>query len=81
MRYRTVKAMKRKYKIVTTGNTARCKVNFHADTCVARPNFRFEEYTAEHCDVTPYLSEYEPMSNIPIVNALTAYTDKDTEEP
>jgi hypothetical protein len=48
----------------------------HADTCVAGPDFRIDEYTGEHCDVTPYSSEYEPMSNIPIVNALTAYTYK-----
>ena len=52
----------------------------HADTCVAGPNFRIDEYTGEHCDVTPYSNDYKPMRNVPIVNASTAYTNEFTGE-
>ena len=51
----------------------------HADTCVAGPNFIVVEFTGEHCDVTPYTADYQPiLSNIAIVNAATAYTDETT---
>lgn len=50
----------------------------HADTCVAGPNFVIIEYTGEHCDVTPYSDEYKPITDVPIVNASTAYTDPET---
>jgi hypothetical protein len=56
------------------------KSDSHADTCVAGPNFRIDEYTGEHCDVTPYSSEYKPLKDVPIVNASTAYTDESTGE-
>jgi hypothetical protein len=39
-----------------------------------------DEYTGEFCDVTPYSSDYQPLTNIPIVNASTAYTDDATGE-
>jgi hypothetical protein len=48
----------------------------HADTCVAGPNFRIDEHTGEHCDVTPYSTEYKPILDVPIVNASTAFTDE-----
>ena len=62
------------------GTVARCELDTHADTCVAGPNFQLDEYTGEHCDVTPYSSDYEPLKNIPIVNASTAFTDPTTGE-
>lgn len=52
----------------------------HADTCVAGPNFRIDELTGEHCDVAPYSGDYEPIRNVPIVNASTAYTDEKSGE-
>ena len=52
----------------------------HADTCVAGPNFRIDEYTGEHCDVTPYSNDYKPMTNVQIVNASTAFTNESTGE-
>ncbi len=48
------------------------------DTCVAGPNFDIIQYTGEHCDVTPYSDEYKPITDVPIVNASTAYTDPET---
>ena len=62
------------------GTIARCEMDSHADTCVAGPNFRVDEYTGENCDVTPYSSEYKPMKNVQIVNASTAYTNESTGE-
>jgi hypothetical protein len=58
------------------GTVARCEL----DSCVAGPNFRIDEYTGEHCNVTPYSTDYQPLKDIPIVNASTTYTDPDSEE-
>ena len=57
---------------------ARCELDTHADTCVAGPNFQLDEYTGDFCDVTPYSTDYQPLTNIPIVNASTAFTDATT---
>ena len=65
---------------VVAGMEARCELDSHADTCVAGPNFIIDEYTGEHCDVTPYSNEYKPITDVPIVNASTAYTNPDTGE-
>ena len=56
---------------------ANCELDTHADTCVAGPNFRIDEFTGEYCDVTPFSNEYKPMTNVPIVNASTAFTNND----
>lgn len=48
----------------------------HADTCVAGPNFVILEFTGEQCDVTPYTNDYQPITNVSVVNAATAYTDE-----
>lgn len=81
-RHRTVRAVER----ITTNNDntiagteARGEMDSHADTCVAGPNFVIIEYTGEHCDVTPYSDEYKPFTDVPIVNASTAYTDPETQ--
>ena len=37
-------------------------------------------FTGEECDVSPYLSEYEPMKGIRIASACTAYDDEETGE-
>ena len=52
----------------------------HADTCVAGPNFRVDEFTGEHCDVAPYSSDYKPIKDVPIVNASTTFTNDETGE-
>ena len=45
---------------------------------MAGPNFQLDEYTGDFCDVTPYSNDYQPLTNIPIVNASTAYTDENS---
>jgi hypothetical protein len=54
---------------------ANCELDTHADTCVVGPNFRVDKYTGEYCDVTPLSNKYKPMTDVPIVNASTAFTD------
>ncbi|KAI2499224.1 Reverse transcriptase (RNA-dependent DNA polymerase) [Fragilaria crotonensis] len=39
-----------------------------------------DEFTGEYCDVTPYSNDYKPMTDVPIVNASTTYTDSHTGE-
>lgn len=60
------------------GTVARCEMDSHADTCVAGPNFVILEFTGEQCDVTPYTNDYQPITNVSVVNAATAYTDEAT---
>jgi Reverse transcriptase (RNA-dependent DNA polymerase) len=60
------------------GTVARCEMDSHADTCVAGPNFMILEFTGEQCDVTPYTSDYQPITNVAVVNAVTAFTDAST---
>ena len=62
------------------GTAARCELDSPADTCVAGPNFQVDEYIGDHCDVTPYSSDYEPLKDISIVNASTAFTNPTTGE-
>ena len=63
------------------GTVARCEMDsHHADTCVAEPNFKILEFTGERCNVTPYTNDYDPVTNVSVVNAVTAFTDESTGE-
>ena len=62
------------------GTVARCEHDSHADTCVAGPKFQLDEYTGDFCDVTLYSADYQPLTNIPVVNASTAFTYNTTGE-
>ncbi len=79
-RHRAVKALDSRERGFDPGFVANCELDSHADTCVAGPNFRIDEFTGEHCDVAPYSSEYSPIKNVPIVNASTAYTNEESGE-
>jgi hypothetical protein len=74
----TVRFIPWKTSTSVPGTAARCELNSHADTCVAGPNFQVDEYTGDHCDVTPYSTDYEPLKDIPIVNASTGFTNLTT---
>ena len=56
-----------------------CEIDNHADTTCIGKNFRVISFTSEVCSVSPYLSEYESMEDIPICTAATA-VDLDTGE-
>jgi len=46
----------------------------HADTHCAGKNCRVEYYTNQSCAVSPFLSEYDALDDVPICSALTATT-------
>ena len=56
------------------------ELDSHADTtCLGSTSVPIY-FTGEECDVSPYLSEYEPMKGIKIASAVTAYDNEDTGE-
>ena len=64
-RYRSIKSIETTHPNVP-GTIARCELDTHADTCMAGPNFQLVEYTGNFCDVTPYSTDYQPLTNIPL---------------
>ena len=77
---RTSKVAQVKQYMSDTERMACMELDSHADTCCARLTFHLIEYMGKLCDVTPFLQEYEPMTNILIVKAATAYDDPQTGE-
>ena len=55
------------------------EIDNHADTTCFGKNFRVISFTTEVCSVSPYLSEYNSIDDIPICTAATA-VDLDTGE-
>ena len=49
-----------------------CEIDNHADTTCFGKNFRVVSFTSEVCSVSPYLSEYDSLNDIPIFTAVTA---------
>ena len=56
-----------------------CEIDNHADTTCFGKNFRVISFTSEVCSVSPYLSEYDSVEDIPICTAATA-VDLDSGE-
>ena len=52
----------------------------NADTCCAGTNFVVLQHTSRSADVYPYDSSYQPITNVPIVSAATAWTNPNTNE-
>ena len=48
-------------------------MNSHANTIVAGANCTILNYTGKECDVSPYRDDYKLVSNVPIMNATTAW--------
>ena len=48
----------------------------HADTCCAGSNWSILDYTGQVCEVTPFLSSYEPVPKIPLAHCCTVWTDQ-----
>ena len=55
------------------------EIDNHADTTCFGKNFRVISFTSEVCNVSPYLSEYASIEDIPICTAATA-VDLDSGE-
>ena len=49
-----------------------CEIDNHADTTCFGKNFRAIYFTSEICSVSPYLSEYDSLDDVPICTAVTA---------
>lgn len=49
-----------------------CEIDNHADTTCFGKNFRVISFTSEVCSVSPYLSEYGSVNDIPICTVATA---------
>ena len=80
-RTRSINAVSRGDEFGTEeGTIARCEMDSHADTCVAGPNFKILEFTGEQCGVAPYTSDNDPIANVSVVNAVTAFTDESSGE-
>ena len=56
-----------------------CEIDNRADTTCFGKNFRVISFTSEVCSVSPYLSEYDSVTDIPICTAATA-VDLDSGE-
>ena len=56
-----------------------CEIDNHADTTCFGKNFRVVSFTSEVCSVSPYLSDYDTIHDIPICTASTA-VDLDSGE-
>lgn len=62
------------------GTVADNECDSNADTCCVGSNFIVMQYTRRTADVFPYDDSYEPITNVPIVSAATAWTDPQTME-
>ena len=60
------------------GTIEQNEADTHADTCCAGANWAFIEYTGEMCEVSPFLSDYEPVTEIPLARCCTVWTLKET---
>ena len=47
----------------------------HADTCCLGSNFILMHDKGRRCEVMPYNTVYDSVSNIKVVSGVTAYTD------
>ena len=59
--------------VTTKPVMGRMELDSHADTIVAGSNCCVIEYTGRECDVSPYSSEYSPVTGVPIVKAATVW--------
>jgi hypothetical protein len=67
-----------KRKISAQGS--QIEMDSHADTIVCGSNCLIMYYTGKECDVLPYTEAYEAIKSVPIVQAATAYHNRDTGE-
>ena len=49
-----------------------CEIDNHADSTCFGKNFRVISFTSEVCSVSPFLSEYDSVTDVPICTAATA---------
>jgi len=59
------------------GHVARNELDTHADTCCAGANWRLMSHTGEICEVSPFLSSYDPVQEILVGRCCTVWTNQD----
>jgi hypothetical protein len=62
---------------ITNGTT---ELDSHANTTCVGKNFCIISYTARVCEVSPYHPSYQSISNVPIVQAVTAFGNPNSGE-
>lgn len=68
-------------KCTSHGTIARCEIDSHADACVVGPSFMVLEFAGKQCDMTPSTTDYRPIINVPVVNAVgTAFVPEESME-
>ena len=60
------------------GHMARNELDTHADTSCAGANWALLEYTGEICEVSPFLTTYDPIQEIPVARCCTVWTSDQT---
>lgn len=53
----------------------RLEIDNHADTCCFGSNFVPIYFTGQECDVSPFSNAYDPMPNVRVAGACTAWDD------
>ena len=64
----------------TPGHVERNEFDSHAYTCCAGANWTPMLYTGELCAVSPFLSTYEPVQDIPVSRCCTVWTSDKGKE-
>ena len=64
----------------TPGHIACNELDSHADTCCAGENCAPMLYTGEHCKVSPFISTYDLVQEIPISRCCTVWTQDKRKE-
>ena len=62
------------YANTSVGTIGKNKIDNHANTICAGPNWKLLELLGEFCSVTPFSSDYQPKTNVPIAKCATVYT-------
>ena len=57
---------------------ARNELDTDADTSCAGANWALLEYTGEICEVSPFLTTYDPIQEIPVARCCTVWTSDQT---
>ena len=64
----------------TPGHIARNELDSHADTCCAGANWTTMLCTGKHFEVSPFLSTYDSVQEIPIAPCCTVWTSDEDKE-
>ena len=61
-------------------SNGRIELDSHADTVVLGSNCVVLHHTGKDCEVSPYTDEYDAITDVPVVQGATLWTDQHTNE-